>query len=800
MGWLVPRSPRRVVAGWSCGALGAALLLLAGGAGARLHAQQADTVVFVNVNVVLADRYEILPDQMVVVHAGRIAEIRPTGSGAAPAGARRVEAQGRYLAPGLIELNGRIPHPKDVYGREDALLAYLARGVTGVRGHRTHSSQTELQSRIEAGKMLGPRLFLTEAPNGTPADPEGGPRGPDDWVGDWAARPMGMTAYEFLYTLTAGAAAALGDTTGSGTIEVGREANLVLLEANPFEGVAAAFARPAGVMVRGRWLSRAELEEAIEARARDLVHDHYGALDGGAPTRTSCTGTTLQDCFGGDADCQACNTRAMAKQRPILLERLDLLAALYPESDWIAGQRVNFALQQDDYDRAWAAAEACAGTEWWCQALRGYVLHTRTPGAGEVQFDSALAAAPPNAPAWGTPVHPPAGDRGLHCEWSDLSALLPASLREEYGRAGCTENESFNERFWWLTDPLWSRPGNERRAEHLARNVAMRLHDEILRLRNSFHPQSHHQDVMPFGLPNSWRLLGTAGSTIPARIELYVNGGYSFTPDADRFRDPVNSTAEDWALKWNHGHERMITREKWYNLDHQTVVLRRGRRLSVLAAAQLPGELAVRDSLAAYLAMGRPADLHVELAEARVGANGVVRASLELDSAEWVASIEAVGEGFRARARHGAPPPVLENGFGVSDVVLFDDRYDLGDVTLVDAMLPSASLTGRLSVGVYFEVYGVREDEPLRITIAGERIGGSFFRRITRAVLRRKPERPLRLKWTEGARGSVAGAMQRSLTIDLSDLPNGDYRLALTIERGEGEAVTSSRVIRVKKP
>src|SRR5690606_16238873 len=289
-------------------------------------------------------------------------------------------------------------------------------------------------------------------------------------------------------------------------------------------------------------------------------------------------------------------------------------------------------------------------------------------------------------------------------------------------------------------------------------------------------------------------------SDLPARIEPYVNGGYSFTPDADRFRDPANSTAEDWELKWNHGHERMITREKWYNLDHQTVVLRRGRRLSVLAAAQLPGELAVRDSLAAYLAMGRPADLHVELAEARVGANGVGRASLELDSAEWVASIEVVGEGVRGRARHGAPPPVLENGFGVSDVVLFDDRYDLDDVALLDAMLPSASLTGRVSVGVYFEVYGAREDEPLRITIAGERIKESFFRRITRAVLRRRPKRPLRLKWTEGARKTVDGAMQRSLTIDLSDLPDGEYRLALTIERGGGEAVTSSRVVRVKKP
>jgi imidazolonepropionase-like amidohydrolase len=52
-----------------------------------------------------------------------------------------------------------------------------------------------------------------------------------------------------------------------GQIAPGQRADLVLLEANPLEN-AAAFRSNAGVMVRGRWLARAQLDSALAALAR----------------------------------------------------------------------------------------------------------------------------------------------------------------------------------------------------------------------------------------------------------------------------------------------------------------------------------------------------------------------------------------------------------------------------------------------------------------------------------------------------------------------------------------------------
>ncbi len=48
-----------------------------------------------------------------------------------------------------------------------------------------------------------------------------------------------------------------------GTIERGKRADLVLLEANPLDDIANTEKR-AGVMVRGRWLPEAELKKMLD--------------------------------------------------------------------------------------------------------------------------------------------------------------------------------------------------------------------------------------------------------------------------------------------------------------------------------------------------------------------------------------------------------------------------------------------------------------------------------------------------------------------------------------------------------
>jgi imidazolonepropionase-like amidohydrolase len=79
----------------------------------------------------------------------------------------------------------------------------------------------------------------------------------------------GMTPYEVLRTGTVNVAAFLGLEDVAGTLEVGRRADLMLLDANPLEDISAV-RRNSGVMIDGRWLSRA----LIEARLASIAAKH----------------------------------------------------------------------------------------------------------------------------------------------------------------------------------------------------------------------------------------------------------------------------------------------------------------------------------------------------------------------------------------------------------------------------------------------------------------------------------------------------------------------------------------------
>ena len=75
----------------------------------------------------------------------------------------------------------------------------------------------------------------------------------------------GLSPYEALHTGTVAVAAFLGTNTGA--VEVGRDADLVLLDADPLEDVTNA-RRIHGVMLRGEWLPAAKLEERLDAYRR----------------------------------------------------------------------------------------------------------------------------------------------------------------------------------------------------------------------------------------------------------------------------------------------------------------------------------------------------------------------------------------------------------------------------------------------------------------------------------------------------------------------------------------------------
>jgi len=75
---------------------------------------------------------------------------------------------------------------------------------------------------------------------------------------------VGLTPYEALRTSTILPHEFLGEFDEAGTIEVGKRADLVLLEKNPLEEIRNT-QKITGVMIRGKWLSQTDIQKGLEA-------------------------------------------------------------------------------------------------------------------------------------------------------------------------------------------------------------------------------------------------------------------------------------------------------------------------------------------------------------------------------------------------------------------------------------------------------------------------------------------------------------------------------------------------------
>jgi imidazolonepropionase-like amidohydrolase len=78
----------------------------------------------------------------------------------------------------------------------------------------------------------------------------------------------GLTPYEALRTGTVDPAVFFGQERVFGTVETGKEADLVLVDANPLDDIFNA-SRIHGVMLRGRWISRQALDEILAGFERE---------------------------------------------------------------------------------------------------------------------------------------------------------------------------------------------------------------------------------------------------------------------------------------------------------------------------------------------------------------------------------------------------------------------------------------------------------------------------------------------------------------------------------------------------
>ncbi len=80
----------------------------------------------------------------------------------------------------------------------------------------------------------------------------------------------GLSPYEALRTGTVNAAIALHEIESLGTVDVGKRADLLLLDANPLDDIRNV-AHRVGVVLRGRWLAERELQDRLGAVARAVA-------------------------------------------------------------------------------------------------------------------------------------------------------------------------------------------------------------------------------------------------------------------------------------------------------------------------------------------------------------------------------------------------------------------------------------------------------------------------------------------------------------------------------------------------
>ncbi|HLW86667.1 MAG TPA: amidohydrolase family protein [Candidatus Sulfotelmatobacter sp.] len=93
------------------------------------------------------------PDMTVVIRGDRIASMGKSGKIRVPAGSRVVNAAGKFLIPGLWDMDVLWYEP-------DYLPLFIANGVTGVRETIGYAEQYEWREEVEAGQLLGPRMVV----------------------------------------------------------------------------------------------------------------------------------------------------------------------------------------------------------------------------------------------------------------------------------------------------------------------------------------------------------------------------------------------------------------------------------------------------------------------------------------------------------------------------------------------------------------------------------------------------------------------------------------------------------------
>lgn len=121
------------------------------------------TTAFVGVNVIPMDRERAITNQTVIVRNGTITQIGDAARVKVPTDAVTVDAKGKYLIPGLVDMHTHLLSDSDEYPDSiapDELRVMVANGVTTVRFMIGTPELLKLRQRSAAGEIAAPTIYV----------------------------------------------------------------------------------------------------------------------------------------------------------------------------------------------------------------------------------------------------------------------------------------------------------------------------------------------------------------------------------------------------------------------------------------------------------------------------------------------------------------------------------------------------------------------------------------------------------------------------------------------------------------
>lgn len=476
------------------------------------------------------------------------------------------------------------------------------------------------------------------------------------------------------------------------------------------------------------------------------------------------------------------------RARAELLRDLEGAGSAIPGDDWIIGQRIRYLVEGHDSSLI-SVARSCKATRWWCDALVGLALHVNGDfAAADSAFSVALDEMPPLT----------------RCHWLDLSPLLDDDLRDTYRKMSCAQREAANARIWWMADPLYITPGNERRTEHFSRVLHTALEQDAANTYGSRWGGDLAELTLRFGWAEKWTQ-EPLGSMPVAQVSV---SGHEPEPGFHFFLiqwppDTVAQIADSlFEIRQSLPREQYAPpyARSFTGLDVQVARFRRGDSTRIVAAYDVSADTIFgrHRFAAALIAMGNettpPSMSEVDESPPRNAISVSTPWKSQLIGVELLAKDSAGAARWRK---------------GFSEIPLDSARISLSDLLFVDGSpsLPS-DLNEAISqahggtrfrrdkqVGLFWELYGkTPADSALPITLTITPIDEGFFRRAFRALRIVPRVSPLNIRWQDNGAAGVLSA--RSVLLDLSLVPAGKYAVKLQV--GNYPLAVASRIIEVE--